>query len=104
MRLALLTSNMHSASELRSAMPDSEIDIHAIADEIRRYLSAHPNAADSCDGVVRWWLTRQRIEESADAVQRALEYLVSQGTISRKVMRDGTIVYASAAQAATPKG
>jgi CTP-dependent riboflavin kinase len=89
---------MHSASELQSAMSERDIDIHAIADEIRRYLSAHPDAADSRDGVLRWWLTRQRIEESADAVQRALEYLVSQGKITRKVMQDGTIVYANAAR------
>ena len=85
-------------------MSERDIDIHAIADEIRRYLNAHPDAADSRDGVLRWWLTRQRIEESADAVQRALEYLVSQRTITRKELRDGTIVYANAARAVTQQG
>jgi hypothetical protein len=84
---------MHTESDLQLTMSESDTDILAIADEIRRYLSAHPNAADSRDGVLRWWLTRQRIEESADAVQRALDHLVELGLIRVERLADGTVVF-----------
>ena len=74
-------------------MSDNDPAIHEIADEIRRYLSAHPNAADSREGVLRWWLTRQRIEESADTVQRALDHLVGQNLIHVQHLADGTVVF-----------
>lgn len=58
-----------------------EREIADIAREIERYLDAHPNAADSVEGILRWWLTRQRYEQSAEHVKRALEHLVSAGVV-----------------------
>ncbi len=68
-------------------------DVAAIAQEINRYLDSHPNAADSLKGVLRWWLLRQRYEDSVETVCAALEYLVAVGEVSKTVTPKGKAVY-----------
>ncbi len=76
--------------------PDDEIV--TIAQEISDYLIGHANAADSLEGVVKWWLTRQRYEQAADKVQQALEYLVKEGVVKKAHTTRGRSVYLSASR------
>jgi Fe2+ or Zn2+ uptake regulation protein len=69
--------------------------IAEIACQIQHYLATHPNAADSVEGVLRWWLMRQHYEESATKVQQALDHLVEEGVIEKEMLSDGKAVYAS---------
>ena len=57
------------------------------------YLREHPGAADTLEGITKWWVMRQRISESTEAVQRALEKLVSEGLIARRRTVDGQSSY-----------
>lgn len=69
---------------------------HAVADiaqAIERYLAKHPHAADSLEGIRRWWLMRQRYEESAQQVQEALEQLLREGIVTKRVLSDGQVLY-----------
>lgn len=68
--------------------------ISDIALEIRRYLAAHPNATDSLDGVQRWWLVRGAVEAPSGSIEGALDLLVRDGAVVRKLLPDGTVVYA----------
>lgn len=68
------------------------------SDEILRYLRAHPQAADTVDGIVMWWLPRQRYEEAVDRVQYALDDLVTRGLVDRITLVDGTVLYADLGQ------
>ena len=68
-------------------------DIAEIARAIERYLAKHPNAADSAEGIRRWWLMRLRYEESAQQVQQALEQLLRQGVVTKRVLTDGQVLY-----------
>ena len=77
---------------------DQDQEIVTIAHEIYDYLAAHPQATDSLGGVVKWWLARQRLESATDCVQKALDHLVAQGLVSRRVIPGGQVVYFS------PKG
>ncbi len=52
-----------------------------LAREIREYLDRHPEAADTLEGIVAWWMARQRFEQSAERVARALDHLVSIGAV-----------------------
>lgn len=70
-------------------------DIYCIALEIRQYLDAHPNAADSLEGIVRWWLPRQRYEEVLERVQSALDLLITEGMISKVAARGNKIIYSN---------
>ena len=74
--------------------------IAGIAAEIRRYLDDHPNATDSLDGVQRWWLLHGAVEAPSLSVQQALDLLVREGTVIKKILPDGTIVYAGSHRSA----
>ena len=76
----------------------TEKDVAAFAEEIKEYLIIHPNAADSLEGIVKWWLGRQRWVQAVDKVEKALEYLVVQGAVKKVITADGKEVYLSAAQ------
>ncbi len=56
--------------------------IMAIAREIEAYLQHHPEAADSAEGIARWWLARQRIHYELSLVEAALEHLRRQGVVA----------------------
>lgn len=49
--------------------------------EIVEYFLRHPAAADSLDGIVDWWLPRQRYETARTAIQKALDDLVREGLV-----------------------
>ena len=74
-------------------MPQFDNKIVRIAQEIERYLQARPQAADSVEGIAKWWLSRQRFEESYDHVQQALDFLIARGRIRKRMNTDGTNIY-----------
>jgi hypothetical protein len=61
--------------------------------EIIEYLHLHPYAADTVDGIIHWWLSRQRYETAKAVIQRALEDLVNQGVIDCVKAADNTKVF-----------
>ena len=42
---------------------------------------------------MNWWLPRQRYETEQQRIEQGLEYLVTHGLVSKKVLSDGTILY-----------
>ena len=58
--------------------------------EILRYVSAHPQSAETPEGIARWWLPRQRFEDAVEAVWTALDELVAEGRLERHVLPGGT--------------
>jgi hypothetical protein len=53
----------------------------AIASDILAYLVEHPQAQDTLEGIVQWWLVEQRIKQVISEVKSALEELVRQGLV-----------------------
>ena len=67
--------------------PETEaVAARELAAVIRRYLQSHPNAADTKEGVARWWLSVQRHKDAVEAVDKALRILILEGVI-REVPR-----------------
>ncbi|HEX3034022.1 MAG TPA: hypothetical protein VHT73_02680 [Thermodesulfobacteriota bacterium] len=52
-----------------------------IVNEILAYLSEHPDAQDTLEGIVRWWLLEQEIKRERDKVKEALNELVNRGLV-----------------------
>lgn len=65
-------------------------------EEIVEYLRAHPSAADTVDGIVHWWLSRQRYETAKDVIWKALDDLVEQGVIDYITTGDNKKMFFSA--------
>jgi hypothetical protein len=73
---------------MRIAMYDKKM-----AREIVAYLRENPYAGDSLEGISRWWLMRQRVSESVDAVREVLEHLRNKGCLYECSLADGRKVY-----------
>ena len=52
-----------------------------ICNEILSYLVEHPDARDTIEGIVGWWLLEQKIKHQANVVKEAIEELVDKGLI-----------------------
>lgn len=61
--------------------------------EIFEYLRQNPQSGDTVEGIVKWWMMRQRLSETADTVHHALEQLVEAGAVFERRNADGRIVY-----------
>ncbi len=54
-----------------------------VARLIEEYLRSHPEAMDSFEGISKWWITRQKLHESAYSVNNALTILIIKGVIEK---------------------
>jgi len=74
--------------------------ITTLAHEVATYLSAHPNAADTAEGILGCWLTRMHVEGAIADVQvgdvrSALDVLVKRGVVVQRRLPDGRFIYAA---------
>ena len=65
----------------------------AVVEQIMRYFTEHPQAADSLEGVARWRLLQQRVEETVVETEAALEWLVARGVLQRVDIAAGQPLY-----------
>ena len=52
-----------------------------VALKILRYLDQNPNAADTVEGILEWWLPKQSIYEEESVVKRALDEMIKRNLI-----------------------
>ena len=64
-----------------------------VAECILAYLLERPEAEDSIDGIVEWWVMRQRIQLETARVKQALSKLVKQGLILQRRAAGSPIRY-----------
>ncbi len=79
-----------NTDERRRIVPKNH---EALGNEILDYLSKHPEAEDSLEGIVEWWLVEQRITRPAAEVRAALDQLVARKQISAHQGPDGRTHY-----------
>ena len=66
-------------------------NVQRISEQIARYLSEHPQAADTIDGICSWWLPNASVEPQV--VRAVIDALVLRGFLQKKQLPDGTIIY-----------
>jgi len=64
-----------------------------IEEAVLGYLHAHPNAADTLDGITRWWLPTQRYVNALSRIDTVLQRLVDQGALRLRRLPDGSVLY-----------
>ena len=67
-------------------------------DEILAYLASHPHAADSAQGVARWWLGPHASVLPVSDVESALRQLVASQQLREEALSDGTTLYSNNAK------
>lgn len=60
---------------------------------ILKYLMENPEAGDTLEGIAKWWVMLQQLNDSVDAVQRSLELLTASGLIVKRKGLDGRVLY-----------
>ena len=64
-----------------------------IGNEILEYLIDHPEAQDTLQGIVEWWLLEQTIKFKKTQVEKALAELIAKGLIIEKKGSDSQTRY-----------
>lgn len=67
--------------------------IKSIAEDIEAYLADKHDAADTLEGILNWWVLRQRLRESEQNVAKAIQLLKKKGKLDSRIMADGTEVF-----------
>ncbi|SDJ51640.1 hypothetical protein [Microbulbifer yueqingensis] len=73
-----------------------QVDTESLKTEILGYLEKHPEAQDTLDGVLQWWLVRNRVMAGLNGLQAALAQLESEGEVARVTGNDGQQWYRAA--------
>ena len=60
---------------------------------ILSYLLEHPDAGDTLEGIVEWWLLHQKIRFETRNVSQAIAELVAEGLITTQQSSDSRIIY-----------
>jgi hypothetical protein len=71
-----------------SAREQREVCYHILA-----YLADNPDAGDTFEGIVEWWLLRQRIKFETITVSEAVAKLIAEGLIVEEKGSDSRVVY-----------
>lgn len=69
-----------------------EDHLNEVVDAILRYLASHPDAADTSEGIAKWWLPADRAADP-EAVLSALAHLEAQGLVHRRINADQHVLY-----------
>ena len=62
--------------------------LNALCD-ILKYIQKQPQAKHTAQGIARYWILQQRLEEKIEVVSGALQYLVQQGFLIEVKNIDG---------------
>jgi len=63
------------------------------APEILDYLAMHPDAQDTIDGILHWWVLDACVRKWAPKIAGAVQQLVEQGFLEQKRSADGNVFY-----------
>lgn len=61
-----------------------------IEKDLIAYLKDHPDAQDTLEGIVEWWLLEQKIKRQKNQVKRVLGELVLKGLVAENNMGSST--------------
>lgn len=65
-----------------------------VIQQILRYLIVHPDAKDTVQGILRWWLPKDPVEHSEGEVQEALDVLVTRRWLTKRQTTSSHKIYA----------
>jgi len=64
-----------------------------VAGLILNYLKKNPMSGDTLEGITRWWLELERIEQSVDEIVDVLDSLIAKNILKIHKTKKGAIYY-----------
>ena len=77
--------------------------LEALVEAIEAYLACHPEAADSEEGIARWWVRSGGLEPTVEDIRKALQRLITFGVLRAARTPDGRQVYGMAPRPASDR-
>jgi len=71
----------------------TETSLPSPAPEILDYLSRHPDAQDTIDGILHWWVLDSCIRKWAPKIAETVAQLVERGFLEKRASADGHFLY-----------
>jgi hypothetical protein len=71
----------------------ADIALPSPAPEILDYLARHPDAQDTIDGIMHWWVLDACIRNWTPKITETIAQLVQQGFLEQRPSADGHIFY-----------
>ena len=71
----------------------SNPSLRSPAPEILDYLARHPDAQDTIDGILHWWVLDSCIRQWSPTISETVARLVEQGFLQEKASTDGHVFY-----------
>jgi len=86
-RLLLIRSaSLNRCSPINTKLPK-------LARHILRYLREHPEAQDTVEGIMVWWVSERAIKQWLPQVRKSLTGLVTLGYLEKAAAADGRVFY-----------
>jgi hypothetical protein len=70
-----------------------EASVSEVARAILDHLRRNPEAQDTLEGIVQWWLPAQNVKSRTATIKHALDELVSAGLIAQCAGKDTQVSY-----------
>lgn len=64
-----------------------------LSQRIINYLKKHPEAGDTLEGIVTWWLEQERIDRVVDDIADTMRGLEKEGKVLSHKTQTGTTIY-----------
>jgi hypothetical protein len=64
-----------------------------IAFLLLKYLQKTPDARDTLEGIIEWWLFQERIDLSSQRVKNVLSYLIAEKVMRTRIFNNQRICY-----------
>lgn len=61
--------------------------------KILNYLLENPRAEDTLEGIVQWWILKKKIDQRIEEVEKAIQFLASQGLVVEVKDRGPRVLY-----------
>lgn len=69
------------------------MDKDEVARKIMNYLHKNPAAGDTLEGITKWWIQSECVEQSVKKVADVLEKLVKEGLVKKHDIRGSSPLY-----------
>ena len=89
-------ADIYARPRIAPADNDPSASVLQLMAALRDHCADHPNAVDTVEGVRRWWLGTPLRDLGRDVVEQALLRLVAEGTLDRRALTDGTVLFFAA--------
>jgi hypothetical protein len=72
---------------------DPKLQNEQVEKSILQYLLKNPDAGDTLEGIVHWWLLRERIEHEVAQISAILDRFIKENILIKTEINPGNVIF-----------